>query len=334
MNAVETANKEVEEAEQVLRDMQAAEAAATAGTPPAPPAVETPAPATPAAAETGTETPAAVTPPEEPAAPVPAAAEPTPAPVAVPPPAPEETAAHWEQKFKVINGKYLAEVPRLAKDNSDLRNLNQRLQTQLASAEARAAAAEERATTKNVLDSLDPALVDQLGPAAAEAMAKQMAKQSLDLKNEMAQSSQNSVQEVRKASFVQTLNLAVPDWAEINADNDFRMMLRDQNLQPDIDAATAALDPAPIVSILRQFKAAKAKTVTAPTVAPKPPPPAVQPRKGAGGADPTATPNVKIYTVEEYGKLMDKVTFGKLPEAAARKLEAELDNAYREGRVK
>jgi hypothetical protein len=175
------------------------------------------------------------------AAPEPPAPIETPAPDAAAPPeppeqpAPPDTTEHaappedsWEARYKVLTGKYNAEVPRMAAENRALKEtvsgLNEKvgaLAKQIEDVQSKVPV-EPLIKPEEVAEFGEP-LVDMARRAAREVMAQSAApvQRQLDEVRTEVTDLRKSAAEIQWQNFVDLLTTMVPDWAQINVNNDF-----------------------------------------------------------------------------------------------------------------
>lgn len=187
--------KQVERADQLIAQLGIA-----------PPAEPAPAPAPPAE-------PAPAPPPP---APEPAVA-PAPPPPAPPAPAPAPVAEDWEHKYRVLQGKYDAEVPELNRQLRAVRAEVTTLRSDLAAARAAPPPAPKRVTQEEI-DEFGPELLDVIARKAQEIYEPIVA----DLKQQVANLStqqktvvEKSFEEAR-AKLIDELGRRVPNYQEVN----------------------------------------------------------------------------------------------------------------------
>jgi len=191
------------------------------------------------------------TPPQEP--------PPSPDPAPEPPPEPPKVDDKWEQRYKVLEGKYKAEVPRLAADNRELR---QKLNQALADIEE----IKNRPTQDALIKPEDREkygddLLDVIKRAAKEETAvKDVEIQNLKKKLDNFETTTAKNAEME---FYNSLSNAVSDWPTLNNDEGFLNWLDEydeltgQKRQDLLDTAYSAYDAN---RVARFFKAYKAMT--------------------------------------------------------------------------
>lgn len=215
----------------------------------------------------------AVEPPAEPQAQPEPQQEPTAAaPVSAPEPSPApQQPNEWEQKYKVLQGKFNSEVPAL---HHQVKDLSRKLQEQAERTEAllrqqETKQAEQRPTA-------DPKDVDAFGADLVE-MVQRVAQQMLGntaakidgfmgnvekrivLLEQRLQGTTETVAQTAQETFYVQLERMVPDWQAINADQRFLVWLGEddplsgRSRQAALDAASGALDVRRTAAIFRAF---------------------------------------------------------------------------------
>lgn len=164
----------------------------------------------------------APTPPVEPNAPVETPPDSTPAPaVPEPTPAPVVAADPWEEKYRVLNGKYQAEVPRMAAEIRDLKTTMQTLQERPAATPAPAPQIDFKGMTPEQV-------VEQFGEdfaSAVAAIADQRAGRVRDEVGAKLESVEKRTTESARGSFMRDLDRMVPDWQALDVDDRFTAYL-------------------------------------------------------------------------------------------------------------
>jgi hypothetical protein len=293
---------------------------------------QNPAPADPAS------TPAEPPQDQQPAPTEPKPVEPTPTPTE--PVVAEET---WQQKYKTLKGMYDAEVPRL---HADLRELKAQVDSLRKASETKPVEpAKPKAAEKLVTD----ADVEAFGSDLIEVQRKVAREVAAEFRGELdAMRAENDKlreqltstgTQVSEASFEQRLYRMVPDFEAVNADpkwiawlNEVDPLLR----APRSSVAQQAFNRGDAEGVAHYVALFKQNS--------KPVEPAadrteelerqLQPNRGATSAPPTSQKG-KVYTNADIEKMFRKAadlgTKGQTD--AAKKLEAEIDAAFMEGRV-
>jgi hypothetical protein len=282
-------------------------------------------------------------PAEPPQDPQPQPAEPKPVEPTPTPTEPVVAEEKWEQKYKTLKGMYDAEVPRL---HADLRDLKAQVDSLRKASETKPVEpAKPAAPTKLVTD----ADVEAFGQDLIEVQRKVAREVASEFRGELdAMRAENEKlreqltstgTQVSEASFEQRLYRMVPDFEAVNADpkwiawlNEVDPLLR----APRSSVAQQAFNRgdaegvAHYVAMFKQTiapveqKADKTEELER----------QLQPNRGATSAPPTSQKG-KVYTNADIEKMFRKAadlgTKGQTD--AAKKLEAEIDAAFMEGRV-
>lgn len=286
-------------------------------------------------------------PAEPPADPEPAPAEPKPVetkPTPTEPVVPEET---WQQKYKTLKGMYDAEVPRLHAELRDLKATVESLRkaTETKPAEPAKPAEPVKLVTDADVEAFGQDLIEVQRKVAREVAAEFRAEldslkaENADLRKQIGDTGTKVVE----ASFETRLHRLVPDFDAINVDpawiawlEEVDPMLRGPRKLAAQNAFTSG-DAEGVAHYVNLFKAATAPAAVEPTSQKTEElERQIQPSRNSAAAAPTASPKGRVYTPNDITKMFKQVadlgTRGQFDEA--RKLEAEIDAAYMEGRVK
>jgi hypothetical protein len=281
-------------------------------------------------------------PPADPApAPDPKPAEPKPAPAE--PPVAEET---WQQKYKTLKGMYDAEVPRL---HAEMRDLKANMESLRKAAETKLAEPVEPAKPTKLVTDEDVAAFGQdlieVQRKVAREVAMEFKKDIDDLRSEnvkLREQLSATGTQVSESTFEQRLHRMVPNFEAVNSDprwigwlNEFDPILRGPRKLVAQDAFNRG-DVEAVAHYVRLFEAA---TAPAPSAEPTDKRAEelerqIQPSRSVASA-PSPSQKGKTYTDSDIQKMFKKAVDlgakGRVDDAA--KLEAEIDAAYREGRV-
>jgi hypothetical protein len=283
------------------------------------------------------------TPAEPPQDPQPAPAEPTPVEPTPTPTEPVVAEETWQQKYKTLKGMYDAEVPRL---HADLRELKGQVDSLRKASETKPVEpAKPKAAEKLVTD----ADVEAFGQDLIEVqrkVAREVASEfrgeldAMRVENEKLREQLTSTgTQVSEASFEQRLYRMVPDFEAVNANpkwiawlNEVDPLLR----APRSSVAQQAFNRGDAEGVAHYVAMFKQTVAPAEQKADKTDEleRQLQPNRGATSAPPTSQKG-KVYTNADIEKMFRKAadlgTKGQLD--AAKKLEAEIDAAFMEGRV-
>ena len=277
-------------------------------------------------------------------------------PVETPPPAPEPPKEEppkptepqvseetFQQRYRTLKGMYDAEVPRL---HAQVKELTSRVEQLQRAAEApKPAPAAPETPTKLVTDADVQAFGEDLIEVqrkVAREVASEFRKELDELKGENAKLREQLTAtgtQVSEASFEQRLHRLVPDFDALNTDskwiewlNEIDPMLRG----PRKNAAQHAFNTGDAEGVAHYVELYKSSFAPPPAPADKSEELArqVQPnRRAASSSQPV--PQGRTYTSADIDQMFKKVAElgnrGQIEES--KKLEAEIDAAYMEGRV-
>ena len=280
-------------------------------------------------------------------------ADPTPDPAPIEPkpvetkPAPTEPAVAeetWQSRYIALKGKYDAEVPRL---HADLREFKGQLETLQKAVETKPAdtkkpAAVEKLVTDADVQAFGEDLIEVQRKVAREVAAEFRGElDAMKAENEKLREQLNTTgNQVSEASFEQRLYRMVPDFQAINADDRWINWLNEVDpllRAPRKSVAQQAFnqgDAEAVAHYVGMFKSSIAP-VEQPSDKAAELEKQIQPNRSASSSANVA-PQARSYTDAEIHKMFlksaDYSAKGRIEEAA--KLEAEIDAAYREGRVR
>lgn len=283
------------------------------------------------------------TPPAEPSTPESSATESKPVdskPTPTEPAIAEET---WQSRYIALKGKYDAEVPRL---HADLREFKAQLETLRKAVETKPVDTKKPAVAEKLVTDADVQafgedLIEVQRKVAREVAAEFRSElDAMKAENEKLREQLNTTgSQVSEASFEQRLYRMVPDFQDVNADprwinwlNEVDPLLR----APRKTVAQEAFNHGDAEAVAHYVGMFKASITPAEPVNDKAAEleKQIQPKRSAATAP--VSPQARIYTDAQIQKMFQKSvelgSRGQRDEAA--KLEAEIDAAYREGRVK
>lgn len=262
-----------------------------------------------------------------------------------------------KQRNEVVNGKYMAEVPRLNNRLKVAEDRNKELDARVKDLEGKLAAAggdtsptrtkPDASTDSAATATTDPIELYELtdeekeyGPeviSMAEKIARKIIKSEIgDVRGDVSKVTETFAQQ-QQARLMGELATLVPDWQTINASTEFGEFC--DSIEPNsgltnqqiLDAAQQSGDPVRISNVFRRFKvsstSAQAPSSGGPTAVDKQVMPSTTPT-------PQRTDGKREYTLREYETLMDNITKGLYPPEKAEKMRRELLQAGTEGRVK
>lgn len=251
---------------------------------------------------------------------------------------PEVAEVDWEHKYHRLQGKYDAEVPRLHQQLRDLSEQVESMQPQ----ETKASPVEESVVEKLVTD----ADVDEYGQEFID-LQRRIAKEAIqgdlaDLRKENAKlraELEHTGSQVGEVNFEARLHRLVPDFADINNDPGWVEWL--DTVDPIIRAprraiAQEAFNRGDAEAVAHYVSMYRGETGAEPVKADRSSElkRQVQPTKTASSQTPVSSKG-RTYTNADIEGLFNKVMMytNRQQFDEAKKLEAEIDAAYREGRV-
>lgn len=266
-----------------------------------------------------------------------------------PPAAPPQDEA-LAQAYRTLQGKYNSEVPALQRQLAERDRMFAEMQREVAALKEQAARPAQPAPTEAKVDPKDVEnfgadLVDMVGRVAATAFAQQAA--PLIQRFESVVNRLRAVEEQVKGVgqqqgataeqlFYADLTRRVPDWETVNADPAWLAWLGEvdpvygEPRQKALDAASAALSAERAAAIFNAYKATKAPAKpTRPDDLSK----QVAPPKSGGAAAPVAA-GPREWTRAQILAHYDRVRRGELTPDVEARVEAEINAALAEGRVR
>lgn len=258
-----------------------------------------------------------------------------------PQPVPQEVPDDmWQQKYKTLEGKYSAEVPRLHAQIKDLMAKVEELQ-QAKKPEPEPEKFEvQKLVTDADVEAFGSDLIEVQRKVARE-VAQEFKKDLDELRSENKRLQDQLLKtggQIGEVTFEQRLHRLVPDFAQVNADPRWVAWLDETDpiiRGPRRVMAQSAFEQGDAEAV-RDYVELFKKTLGEPTEDKRKTEleRQVQPTKSASSAPPSSQKG-RTYTTKDIEKMFEKV--GKLNATQkfdeAQKLEAEIDAAYMEGRV-
>jgi len=275
---------------------------------------------------------------EEPQAP----AEPEPQPKPEPTPSDDHT---WEQRFKSLQGKFNAEVPRLQAELKDVTSKFNALAAKMEAQERAKAAEPQRLVTDSDVEAFGSDLIDVIERKAREVAGSMVGTEMAELKARNAELEQmlsgvneRQVSNDRRAFFAE-LERLVPDYEAMNVDPGFLDWLAEVDplsgmaRQEYLNAAYGNFDVGRTAALFSTYK-----QLTAP--APKQPTRKLE-RQVAPGTSKVSTAvtqngSERVWSHNEVEAFYRDVQRGAYRgnEAEQARIEAEIDLAAAEGRIR
>ena len=264
--------------------------------------------------------------PSEPAAQAPAPANTPPA------PASQEGDEKWEARYKTLHGKYNAEVPRLHAALKERDGKLNSLTEEVEALKASLAKPKESLVKPEEVNEYGEPLVDLIRRAAREEVQAKDAEIAA-LKKRLESIDSNIVQ-TKEVGFFEKLAATVPDWMSINDDPDFHAWLSEADeltgytRQAILSEAEEKRDADRVARFFNAYKKAQENKAAAATASLDSQVAPVVTRT------PEAPPGKKIWTRAEIADFYARDRRGELTEADASAIDAEIQSAIRERRVR
>lgn len=255
---------------------------------------------------------------------------------------PEVSEETWQQRYRSLKGMYDADVPRLHSQVKELQTAMAQLKQELESKPEPATppAAPKSLVTDEDVEAFGKDLIEVQRKVAREvAMEFKAEIDALKAENQKLMAEvQRTGSQVGEVTFEQKLHHLVPDWAAINADprwfawlDEFDPMVRGPRRAMAQQVYNAG-DAEGVAHYVKLFKDAVANPAETPKQAELER--QVQPSRSAAAQTPVSQKG-KMYSTQDiekmFMKLKDLSVAHRFDEA--KKLEAEIDAAYMEGRV-
>jgi len=263
----------------------------------------------------------------------------------------------FEQRWRSLQGMYNADTTRLRAENTQLNQRVTQLEQLIASLSApqqtqsAQVAAERLITDKDVEEYGDS--IEVMRRAAREEVTTAN-REIAELKRVIAQLQANIVPKVESVAQRQALNAEqmfwsdlsaqVPDWREINADQQFHSWLLEVDplagvpRQTFLDAAQSQLDAARVAGFFKTWQSLSGNSVAQQTrnAAASQLEKQIAPGRGRTSAAMTTGGDTKVYTRVDVAKFFDDVRKGvyKGREQERDRIERDIFAAQREGRIR
>lgn len=256
-------------------------------------------------------------------------------------PVPQEISEDaWQQKYRTLEGKYSAEVPRLNAQVKELTAQLAQMQESLKKPEPPKEPEIQKLVTDADVEAFGSDLIEVQRKVARE-VAMEFKKDIDELRSENAKLREqltHTGSQVGAVSFEQRLYQLVPDFEQINADSKWVAWLEEVDpilRGPRRVVAQEAFNRGDVEAIRDYVKMFKATTTPAqPDAKQAELQRQVQPNRSASSAPPSSQKG-RSYTTKDIEKMFEKAAklhaTQKFDEA--QKLEAEIDAAYMDGRV-
>lgn len=181
-------------------------------------------------------------------------------------PDPQSKEDPWEHRYKVLEGKYRAEVPRMAADNRDLRQKLDAISQQMEQLKSQAEKPNQSLISAEDREKYGDDLLDVIKRAAQEQIA-QKDQEITDLKRRLDGVTQDTAKSA-EIGFYDRLGQVAPDWVSINNDEGFLRWLDEydeftgRTRQDLLSEAEGARDADRVARFFNKWKAAQQSTAT------------------------------------------------------------------------
>ena len=242
---------------------------------------------------------------------------------------PQKDRAYWEQRFKVMEGKFKSEVPRLSEQVRDLTGQNDRLTNLVATFQEpketkpevpEGAYLTDEEFQKFEEEGFERSTIDLIGSMAERIAEKRLSKYDSKLDTVVSNAKAADLK-----SFESGLAKLIPDWSDQNNDHGFIEWLADDEglMQERLNRAFNKLD---VERVAKIFKSYRAQTSPVNGLEKQ-----VAPGKGVATATPIS--QKKTWSMDEITKFYSDQIKGKYSEKEAVKLEKDIFLAQKEGRI-
>lgn len=261
-------------------------------------------------------------------------------PPATPPVPPTPPAVNWEEKYRVLNGKYQAEVPRMAQEIRELKASMQTLQETAANPPAppQAPAIDVKGMTPaEVVEQFGEDFAKAVGAIAAQIAGEHTSKVREEFKPQMDRVEQSAAESARE-SYMRELARLVPNWQEIDTDDNFTAFLDERDelsgrtRRTYFQEADKAMNAARVAKFFTAFKGNSAPAQ--PPAEPQAPSAIdvmVQPSAVRASPPPQGR---RIWTQADVAKFYGDVRRGAYKPADVARIESDLFAAQRENRMR
>lgn len=236
----------------------------------------------------------------------------------------------YEHRFKVLQGKYNSEVPRLSSENKELKQSLKSLQDQLD--DLKAAKSFEPLVKPEEIEEYGEGLVDLARRVAQEELSKKDAQiKKLEAKLDALEGVTTKTVE---KDFFTSLSDKVSDWAKINDDKAFHKWLDETDeltgmrRQDLLSQAEQARDAERVAKFFKAFKKTSNRQATETNTA-------LETQLAPNNTKTPSTPSAKkLWTRAEIKEFYDRMRRGQVPDKDAVAIEADIHAASIEGRVR
>lgn len=235
-----------------------------------------------------------------------------------------------EHRYKVLQGKYNSEVPRLAAENKDLKAQLRGIEEKLEQLQAE--------KTREPL--VRPEEIEEYGEGLVD-LSRRIAQEELSKKDVLIESLKTKLESLEQVNaksveedFFDTLNRSVPNWSALNADTRFHAWLDEvdeltgNRRQDLLSTAERDRDAKRVAKFFQAFEKTSQKQMTNANAA-------LESQLTPDSArTPNAPPSKKVWTRTEIKNFYDLVRRGEMSDAEMVVIESDIQAASLEGRVR
>lgn len=238
----------------------------------------------------------------------------------------------WEHKYKVMEGKYRAEVPRLAADNRDLRQKLDNLSAEMEQLKSKASTPSQPLISAEDREKYGDDLLDVIKRTAQEQVAAKD-QEIAELKRRLDSVHQDTAK-TAEVTFYDQLSAKVPDWVSINGEESFLKWLDEydeltgRTRQDLLSEAEGARDAERVARFFTKWKATQQQNV------------ATSQRNLQAQVTPDSNKVVKppvgkrYFTRAEIAEFYAAARRGQINSKDMIAMEAEIHSATVEGRIR
>lgn len=238
----------------------------------------------------------------------------------------------WEHKYKVMEGKYRAEVPRLAADNRDLRQKLDNLTAEMEQLKSKASTPSQPLISAEDREKYGDDLLDVIKRTAQEQVAAKD-QEIAELKRRLDSVHQDTAK-TAEVTFYDQLSAKVPDWVTINGEDSFLKWLDEydeltgRTRQDLLSEAEGARDAERVARFFTKWKATQQQNV------------ATSQRNLQAQVTPDSNKVVKppvgkrYFTRAEIAEFYSAARRGEIKAKDMVAMEAEIHSATVEGRIR
>lgn len=268
---------------------------------------------------------------------------PEPAPAEQPQPGSQQN-DDWEHRYKVLDGKYKAEVPRLNQQIQEEQSKRSELEQRAQAMEAELKAAREEAAANQAPPEYLEKLRGEYNEDLVSAFEAQRT-ENTELKKTITELSakvklmEGNVSTVQKDSeelqydrYIASIDRAVPNWREINNSKEFHGWLAQKDpiagevRQKMLDRMDTAWDSAAVIRMFNAYLAQAGQGNKGPSMENM-----EQPATKGNG---TPTADQKVWTVQEIKEFYNAAARKLVSPEDFKRINNEIETAQREGRVR